>query len=118
MPVKIFQPSQHKEEIKQLLRDGITVEECATRFPLSERTIYRYLGEVQHEEKGKTPPEAKPGAINLSEIDAFLNKVDENMAIVEELRKTNKELRAQVIHYATRIIELQNLLASDTAKLY
>ena len=53
MPVKIFQPSQHKEEIKQLLRDGITVEECATRFPLSERTIYRYLKEVQDEQSGK-----------------------------------------------------------------
>ena len=52
MPVKIFQPSQHKEEIKQLLRDGITVEECATRFPLSERTIYRYLKEVQGEKSG------------------------------------------------------------------
>jgi len=53
MPVKIFQPSKHKEEIKQLLRDGISVEECATRFPLSERTIYRYLREVQDEKSGK-----------------------------------------------------------------
>ena len=53
MPVKIFQPSQHKGEIMQLLRDGISVEECATRFPLSERTIYRYLKEVQNEQSGK-----------------------------------------------------------------
>jgi len=57
MPVKIFQPSQHKEEIKQLLRDGISVEECATRFPLSERTIYRYLREVQDEGSGKVTEE-------------------------------------------------------------
>lgn len=57
MPVKIFQPSQHKEEVKQLLRDGISVEECATRFPLSERTIYRYLREVQDESSGKVTEE-------------------------------------------------------------
>jgi hypothetical protein len=56
MPVKIFQPSQHKEEVKQLLRDGKTVEECATLFPLSERTIYRYYREIQDEIAGKPPP--------------------------------------------------------------
>ena len=53
MAVKVFQPSQHKEEIKQLLRDGISVEECSTRFPLSERTIYRYWKEIQDEKSGK-----------------------------------------------------------------
>jgi len=53
MPVKIFQPSKHKDEVKQLLREGVTVEECVTRFPLSERTIYRYLKEVQDERSGK-----------------------------------------------------------------
>jgi len=61
MPVKIFQPSKHKDEIKQLLRDGITVEECATRFPLSERTIYRYLKEVQSESSGNVT-EDKPAS--------------------------------------------------------
>ena len=59
MPVKIFQPSKHKEEIKQLLRDGVSVEECATKFPLSERTIYRYYKEVQDEKEGKAPPGKK-----------------------------------------------------------
>lgn len=61
MPVKIFQPNQHKEEIKQLLRDGISVEECATKFPLSERTIFRYYKEVQDEKAGKPPPGKKSG---------------------------------------------------------
>ncbi len=62
MAVKIFQPSQHKEEIKQLLRDGVSVEECATRFPLSERTIYRYYREIQDEKAGKQPPGKKVAA--------------------------------------------------------
>jgi len=56
MAVKIFQPSVYKEEIKQLLRDGVTAEECATRFPLTVRTIYNYLKEVQDEKAGKAPP--------------------------------------------------------------
>lgn len=59
MPVKIFQPNEHKEEIKQLLREGVSVEECATRFPLSERTIYRYYKEIQDEKEGKPPPGKK-----------------------------------------------------------
>jgi len=62
MPVKIFQPSKHKDEIKQLLREGISVEECATRFPLSERTIYRYLREVQDESSGKVTEEKTTSA--------------------------------------------------------
>lgn len=62
MAVKVFQPSQHKEEVKQLLRDGVSVEECATKFPLSERTIYRYYKEVQDEKEGKEPPGKKAAA--------------------------------------------------------
>lgn len=67
MPVKIFQPSPHKEEIKQLLRKGTSVEECATKFPLSERTIYRYYKEIQDEEAGKPPPTKRttPPAITI-----------------------------------------------------
>ena len=61
MPPKIGQPSKHKEDIKQLLRDGVTVEECATRFPVSERSIYRYLREVQNEKTGKVV-EDKPAS--------------------------------------------------------
>jgi len=53
MAVKIFQPSQHRDEIKQLLRDGKSVEECVTLFPISERSVYRYLKEVQNEKSGK-----------------------------------------------------------------
>ena len=61
MPPKILQPSKHKEDIKQLLRDGVTVGECTTRFPVSERSIYRYLREVQDEKAGKVV-EDKPGS--------------------------------------------------------
>ena len=46
-----FQPSVLKEEIKQLLRDGVSVEECATKFPLSVRTIYRWFREVRGEQQ-------------------------------------------------------------------
>ena len=65
MPVKVCQPSEHKEEIKQLLREGLTVEECATRFPLSERTIYRYYREIQDEKAGKVPPGKKTAASSV-----------------------------------------------------
>ena len=59
MPPKIFPPHRLKEEIKQLLKDGVSPEECVTRFPPpqgpSERTIYRYLAEVKKENTGVVP---------------------------------------------------------------
>ncbi len=56
MPPRIFQPNQCREEAKQLLREGVSPEECATRFSIGERTAYRYLKEVQDEKAGKAPP--------------------------------------------------------------
>jgi len=56
MAVKFFQPSLHKEEAKQDLRGGMTPEECAVKFNISERTAYRYLKEIQ-----EGPHQAKPG---------------------------------------------------------
>lgn len=48
-PVNRYSPSPHKEEAKQALRNGTSVEEVATRFGLSERAIWRYLKEVRNE---------------------------------------------------------------------
>lgn len=65
MPPKIFQPSQHKGEIKQLLRDGVTPEECAVRFPISERTAYRYLAEVKKETSGGVVEEKSGSTVKV-----------------------------------------------------
>lgn len=69
-PKHLFKASPHKEEIKQLLRDGIEVEgktptqvaeELATRFGLEVRTIFRYKKEIEDEKAGKVA-ESKPGS--------------------------------------------------------
>lgn len=51
MPVKIA--SQYKEEIMGKLREGKKPKELATEYPLTLRTIYRYLKEVQDEKAGE-----------------------------------------------------------------
>lgn len=55
MAVKTFQPSEYKEQAKQLLREGKTPEEVAVSIPVSTRTLYRYLKEVQNEKAGIAP---------------------------------------------------------------
>ena len=55
MPPRIFQVSEYKEPIKQLLRDGLSVEDCAKQYPVSERTVWRYYKEVQDEKAGIVP---------------------------------------------------------------
>lgn len=37
-----FEPSPHRDEIIQQLREGIPVDEVAKRFPVSRRTVERY----------------------------------------------------------------------------
>lgn len=61
MAVKVFQPSQYKEEIKQLLRDGTPIDEITGKYPLSERTLFRYQNEVEEEKKGQTQTVKKTG---------------------------------------------------------
>ena len=70
MPVKIFQPSQHKEAIKQFLRETLPnykgsteqlVKEAAEKWPLSERTIYRYHKEVKDELAGRGTEDKQAG---------------------------------------------------------
>ena len=60
-------PNEHKEEIMQLFRDGVTLEEIKNRFPKSlRRSIYRYQVEVANEKKGVEPAAKKastPGAV-------------------------------------------------------
>ncbi len=43
-----FEPSPHKEEAMEALRNGVTKEECAARFGITIRTAERYLQEIQH----------------------------------------------------------------------
>jgi hypothetical protein len=55
-----FEPSPHKEEAMEALRNGVTKEECAKRFGITIRTAERYLQEIQHP---KPPPVSKPPKI-------------------------------------------------------
>lgn len=48
--IQATEKAQREEEVKQLLRDGATVADCAERFSLSERQVYRYLEKVRMEE--------------------------------------------------------------------
>jgi hypothetical protein len=59
MPVKVFQVSKYKEEIKEKLRQGISPEEIAKQYPISVRSAYNYLKEVRDEKEGKSPPPKK-----------------------------------------------------------
>lgn len=55
-----FQTSPDKEEIKELMRkEGKRPEDLVGKYNVGERTLYRYLAEVEQEKAGKV--EAKPG---------------------------------------------------------
>lgn len=49
MAVKIFQPSEHRESVKQAIRDGMSLEEVLAHFPVSKTSFYRWHKEVQKE---------------------------------------------------------------------
>ncbi len=68
MPVKIFQPSEHKEEIIKLFQEGKTIEELKEYFgeQVSERTLYRYYKQVQDELAGKTPEAKKTTPLKIT----------------------------------------------------
>ncbi len=68
MPRKVFQPSEHKEEIIQQLRDGKTIDELKELYgqQVSERTLYRYHNEVQDELSGKTPDTKKTTPLKMT----------------------------------------------------
>jgi len=59
MPTTKFQPSPNREAAKQALREGMTPKECALKFPITERTAWRYLKEVR--EGPAKPHEIKEG---------------------------------------------------------
>lgn len=58
MAVRTFQPNENKDEIKKLLRAGVTREIIIKQFPISERTVRRYEKEIEEEKaaqaSGKT----------------------------------------------------------------
>jgi len=58
IPSSNFQPNEHKDEMKQLLRSGASIEELMKRFGVSMRTLYRYRDEIKAEDEGR-PPEPK-----------------------------------------------------------
>ena len=65
MPNKIFQPNEYREEIKQLFRDGVPLEEIRGRFPqnvVPKSNLYRYKKEVEEEQSRApaAPPVKKP----------------------------------------------------------
>ena len=60
MAVKIFQPNENRDEIKQQFRDGVPLEEILTKYPVARRTAYRYKKEVEDE---KTNPPAPASGV-------------------------------------------------------
>lgn len=59
MPGTKFQPASCKQEVMRALREGMSPEECATKFPITERTAFRYLREIQDEKlSGNSQPRA------------------------------------------------------------
>lgn len=68
MAVKTFPPNPYKETIKQAMRDGMSPSECAARFPVSERTCWRYLGELRVTLPGKAPEvkQQRNGAVRIT----------------------------------------------------
>jgi len=57
MPRKVFEPSQHKDEAMQLLREGVGVKEVSDKTGISVRTGWRYAEEIKKEPGGKAAEE-------------------------------------------------------------
>jgi hypothetical protein len=55
-----FTASPHKEEAKQLFRDGASLEEVLKRFPISVKTAGRYQKAVELEKQQPPPPPPPP----------------------------------------------------------
>jgi hypothetical protein len=60
-----FEPSPHKEEAMEAIRNGMSVEEAAARFSISVKTAYRYKDEIEHPERVK--PRKTVPAVKLPE---------------------------------------------------
>jgi hypothetical protein len=58
-----FQPSPHKEEAIQALREGTSPQECMKRFGLSRATTMRYQKELKEGPKPAKPQGTKAGGI-------------------------------------------------------
>lgn len=62
-----FEPSPHRDEIIQQLRDGVPVAEVTNRFPVSKRTVERYAEALKAgklEEPAKLPKEKSGGELS------------------------------------------------------
>jgi hypothetical protein len=67
MPTPVFQPSPHKEPAKADLRGGMPLKDCALKYNLSEKTVRRYLKEVEDETAGTKQVPAPPGGKTATE---------------------------------------------------
>jgi hypothetical protein len=47
-----FPPNAHKQEVMQALRQGVTDDNLMHRFPISQRTLYRYRQELARQKGG------------------------------------------------------------------
>ena len=59
MAIKTFPPSEYKEQAKALLKEGKKPEEVHLQYPISVRTLYRYLKEIEQEKAGTGQPGKK-----------------------------------------------------------
>lgn len=60
MPTVKFPPHPNQKAGKQALREGMTPEECAVKFDVSERTAYRWLKDVREEMRREALPSIQP----------------------------------------------------------
>jgi transposase len=67
MPTPIYQPSPQKEPAKADLRGGMSIHDCALKHNLSEKTVRRYLKEVEDEKAGIKQVPNTPGGKSQTE---------------------------------------------------
>lgn len=61
MPSQHFAPAPYKEPAKADLRGGMSFQDVAAKYHLSERSTRRYLKEVEEEQSGKKQVPSAPG---------------------------------------------------------
>ena len=99
MVVKLFLPSRDKPEVLRFLKAGHTPEEACVKYPISERTAYRYLGQLVRcgqaiARQNHTAP--------IRGTD-FPDKV---LTIVDLLRRCNEDEQAKILSEVSGILKI------------
>ena len=85
MAVKIFQPSEWRDQVKKSIRDGMSLEEVLAHFPVSKTSFYRWQKEVQKEiqdEKAGRVAEDRGAAATGTNTGSKVVKSPQDLAVV------------------------------------